>query len=381
MLGGIEGMHAQATGWQVTRRQATGWLAAALLVIGATPALADWQDGGGARWQDTLAKARAEGKVVVVGRPDMAKPFSEGFKRDTGINLEFLGGQGRDLESRVLREGRSGNVTLDIILSGAGDVERIKEGFMQPIKPELMLPDVTDGRNWAEGKLKWMDKAETYMFIGAEYIFGWPVFNSDQVKPGEITSWQDLLKPQYKGKIAAWDPRASGPGLAAASYLADVFGIDFVKKLYIGQNVTYARDARQLIDWTARGTYSIVLGSLPLEIERFRESGVKNLAVGDMSDGHGTLLGGSAVMWQMKNAPHPNAATVFVNWFASSRGQQIYSDVWQTPSRRTDVHNASIPDYVIPKDGVQYLDQYQEDWYVNVRPKVQDAIVKALDEK
>jgi ABC-type Fe3+ transport system substrate-binding protein len=371
---------AAATGEEKAMRQHAAFrFIIAGFMLAASPALADWQDGGGEQWRQILAAARTEGKVVVVGRPDLAKPFAEGFKKDTGLDLEFLGGQGRDLASRVLREVRSGNVTLDIILSGASDISFVKDGYMAPLKPQFILPDVTDGKNWADGKLKWMDKQQTYMFIGGEYIFGWPVFNSDLVKTGEITSWKDLLKPQYKGKIAAWDPRSPGPGLAAASYVADMFGIDFVQKLYIGQGVTYARDGRQLIDWLARGTYSIVLGALPLEIERFQSSGVKNIVVGDLSDGPGALLGGSAVMWQPKGAPHPKAAMVFANWFASRQGQQIYSDVWETPSRRTDIHNPSIPDYVVPKPGVRYLDQYEEDWYVDTRPKVQDAITKALD--
>lgn len=344
----------------------------------APEAVADWQDGAPAEWQTVLKQAKIERKVVVVGRPDLAKPFAENFQRDTGIELEFLGGQGKELSSRILREVRSGKVTLDVILGGASDISFVGQGYMQPIMPQFLLPNVTDRRNWAEGRLKWMDKSETYMFIAGEYIFGWPVFNSNIVKPGEITSWQDLLKPQYKGKIAAWDPRSSGPGLAAASYLAELFGIDFVKQLYIGQDVTYAREGRQLIDWAARGTHAIVLGALPLEVERFRTSGIKHLSVVNLADGPGTLLGGSAVMWLPKGGPHPNATTVFVNWFASNRGQQIYSDVWETPSRRTDVHNPSIPDYVIPKDGIHYLDQYAEDWYVNTRPKVQDAITEAL---
>lgn len=362
-----------------SRRLVASTMAAILAVtVAVQQARADWQSDAPPEWQNVLKLARAEGKVVVVGRPDIAKPFAEGFKRDTGIELEFLGGQGKDQSSRILRELRSGNVTLDVILGGASDIAFVSQGYMEPIAPRLMLPNVTDRRNWAEGRLKWMDKAETYMFIGGEYIFGWPVFNANIIKPGEITSWRDLLKPQYKGKIAAWDPRSSGPGLAAASYIADVFGIDFVKQLYIGQDVTYARESRQLVDWAARGTYAIVLGALPLEVERFRNSGIKHLTVSNLADGPGSLLGGSAVMWQPKGNPHPNAATVFVNWFASTQGQEIYSDVWETPSRRTDIHNPSIPDYVIPKDGVHYLDQYEETWYVNSRPKIQDEITHAL---
>ena len=48
--------------------------------------------------------------------------------------------------------------------------------------------------------------------------------NTSIVKPSEIASWKDLLKPQYKGKIAAYDPRRSGPGQTPVGYLAALFG-------------------------------------------------------------------------------------------------------------------------------------------------------------
>ena len=48
------------------------------------------------------------------------------------------------------------------------------------------------------------------------------------------------------------------------------------------------------------------------------------------------------------------------------------------PSRRTDVHVAEVPAYVIPKPGVKYLDQYTEDFYVRMRPTLQAEVMSAL---
>src|SRR4051812_8831701 len=57
------------------------------------PARADWQDGAGADWQRLLEAGRKEGKVVIAGRPDLAVPMSAAFKRDTGITIDYLGGE------------------------------------------------------------------------------------------------------------------------------------------------------------------------------------------------------------------------------------------------------------------------------------------------
>ena len=55
-----------------------------------------------------------------------------------------------------------------------------------------------------------------------------------------------------------------------------------------------------------------------------------------------------------KNAPHPNAAKVFVNWLMSKDGQQKFVDTWGklntdgAHSMRVDVepiHKDSAPDY------------------------------------
>lgn len=338
-------------------------IAAVAFSVGIAQA-ADWQAGAGADWQKLLAAGRQEGTVVVAGRGEMAQPMTEAFKRDTGIDLQFLGGEGRDQFTRLAREMRAGQVTIDVIFDGQSLVPFVNDGFIKPIKQQFLLPGVTDLKNWKDGKMKWVDKEQEYMFEGGQYLFGWILINTDMIKPGELTSWKDLLKPQYKGKIASFDPRVGGPGQANASYIADVFGIDFVSHLYKDQQVALSNSSRQLVDWVAHGNYPIALATLATEIESFRAAGVSNLAAIYMKDGPGAVLGGSSVVSEPKLAPHPNATGVFLNWYASQPGQQVFSTVWKTPSNRTDVHVDGIPDYVVPKPGVQYVDQYQEKWYL-----------------
>ena len=74
-----------------------------------------------------------------------------------------------------------------------------------------------------------------------------------------------------------------------------------------------------------------------------------------------------------------NAATVFVNWFASKEGQEIYAREMLEPSLSTDVRQDLVPDYVTPRPGVKYdMDQYSEDWMLNILPKVQKQLTEAL---
>jgi ABC-type Fe3+ transport system substrate-binding protein len=368
---------------QGIRRQVS-WAAACAIgfaaVIALTPATAaDWQAGAGPEWAKVLAAAKREGKVVVAGHSALARPFTEDFKRDTGIDLEFLGGNTRDLTARLQREVRSGSLTIDVSLGGGTELLTLyPEGQLLALKPQMMLPGVTDPKNWVSGRIKWMDKEGAYFFQGSYWVHAWPVFNSDLVPKGSVRSWKDLLKPEFKGKIAAYDPRSGGPGQAAAAYLVDVFGLEFLKQLYLGQEVVYTRDGRQLIEWVVRGNHAVALGGVQVDVEQFTTHGIRNLTVPELPDGPGSVLGGFSVLKQPKGVLHPNAATVFINWYASQPGQTAYSRAMLEPSSRVDVEVPTIPDYVKPKPGTHYLDQYEDGWYRETRPKVEDAIVQAL---
>ena len=351
----------------------------AALALGPMPAIAadDWQAGGGDAWAKVLAAAKAEGTVVLAGSPDMAKPMADGFFRDTGIKLDYLVGNPRDLSSRVSREARAKNLTIDIIIGGANDLSMAKEGLAEPIAPQFILPGVTDPKNWRGGQIKWIDSDKTYLFQGAEYVNGQPFINTKVLKPGEIKTWADMLKPEYKGKIAGQDPRLPGSGQAAASYLAQLFGLDFIKKLFVDQKAVLTPDARKAAEWGARGIYPIVLGGSPTDFEFFAAAGLKTLEVGDMLDGPGTLVGGFSIVWQPKGNPHPAATKVFLNWYASKPGQIAYMASKGTPTRRTDVDVSALPDYLMTKPGKTYIDTYTEDFYLNMRPKLTQMIVDA----
>ena len=347
------------------------------LVLPVCAFAAGWDDGGGPAWAEVLDAARREGNVVVMGRPDLGKAFAAGFKRDTGLGLDYLGGQTRDLQARFRRETASGNVTVDILLGGETEVDMIAPGYLMSLSENILLPGVKDPKSWVNGQLDWGDNAKTYLLIGGEYVQGWPVFNTDMIKPGEITSWRDILKPQYKGKIIALDPRG-GAGGAAMSYLIHQFGVDFFRHLMMDQQLTLARDGRQVVEWVVRGTHAIAIGAVPADVEYFRSRGIKNVAVGDLPDGPGTVLGGSSVLTAAKKAPHPNAAIVFLNWYASQPGQEAFSSVWLTPSNRTDVRIDAIPEYTKPKPGKVYLEQYREDYWFQERVKSEQQVEDIL---
>ena len=76
--------------------------------------------------------------------------------------------------------------------------------------------------------------------------------------------------------------------------------------------------------------------------------------------------------------PNPNAAAVFINWFASKEAQEIFERENLETSMRTDVSH-KVPDYVIPKPGVEYpIDDYDPDYFFTKRAPIISRLQQIL---
>ncbi len=69
------------------------------------------------KWNDVLAAARKEGKVVVKGSPipEVRQMLPEKFTARYGIPVEFIAGRSSEIAARVIRERRAGHYTLDVL--------------------------------------------------------------------------------------------------------------------------------------------------------------------------------------------------------------------------------------------------------------------------
>jgi ABC-type Fe3+ transport system substrate-binding protein len=366
----------------ISRRTFVGGLGAAALassVAGSRTAVAavrDWQDGAPPEWQRVLKAGQAEGRVTVGGFPALARPLSAAFKRDTGIELNFFGGSSSEQSTRFEAEVRARNMTIDLLLGGARELTLKQEGLLNPLRPQFLLPGLAE-RNYRGGILKWMDNEQQYLLHGAEWVFGWVLVNKDVIDPSEIRTWKDLLNPKYRGRIISHDPRSPGPGQGATNFIYKAHGLDYIKDFFLGQEVRLTTDNRQVTEEVVRGTRPLAFASIQFHIEDFRKAGIANLAVVLPEDYPGYLTSGFSVLKQAKGVPHPNAATVFINWYMSHPGQEVYQSVMLETARRLDVDKSKLPGYLIPREGVKYFEDYNEETY-NTRNAAVKLVTEAL---
>ncbi len=327
---------------------------------------ATWADGGGAEWDALLAAGQAEGSVAIASSPNPAvrDMLSSQFEADTGIKVDYLpNAVPAEITGKLRQEAAAGQMSLDVFLSGyPGVLDDLPAGLLRPLKPELLLPSVTDPAGWQGGALQWQDNSAEYLLRVLLYVTAYPTVNADIVDPASIQTWDDLLKPEFTGKIAQFDPRRPGPGSPAAVFMAIDKGREFAEQFYGTQEVAFSTDQRQLADWVARGTYPVGLGLDVKQTQQLRAEGFPLVPVFP-TDAPGVLTSGFGILRLFDKSPHPAAAAVFANWLASPRGAAAMQLSFDQPTTRADVAiTPNVPAEIIPQPGVEYLDQNTEDY-------------------
>jgi iron(III) transport system substrate-binding protein len=238
--------------------------------------------------------------------------------------------------------------------------------MLDPIKPALILPEVTDATKWWEGKQKYADKDGQFILVyeGNVAAGAGAGYNTQQLDPREYKSYWDFLNPKLKGKIISTDiRRVRGAGIPwQFLYYHPDLGPKFLRRLFGEMDVVMVADLRQVVDWLGAGRYSLCL---PIQGGTIFKAKNQGLPVDQFDSFHfkegvnlSSAFGSLALM---NRAPHPNAAKVFINWLLSREGQTLFQKVISVPgdarnSRRIDVLKDHIPPDEQRRDKMTYFD-------------------------
>ncbi len=358
-----------------------------ILIMLAFVTVPAWAQGRGweKKWNEIVAAAKKEGKVVVLGppEPETRRRIPAAFKARFGISVEYLSGRTSQIAARIRTERRAGLYTVDAFLGTTNPMYHIlyPGSALDPLRPALILPEVVDPSKWKIGKLWFMDPEEKYILRIFNNISSLVSINTDLVKRKEIRSAKDFLNPKWHGKMTVADPTArSGGGLGQAGRFYMLFGDEYVKKFYLDQKPVISRNRRQMTDWLARGTYPISFGANKEDVDRLRREGFPVLTLVSLPDVPASASsGGGGLMGLANHAPHPNAAQVFVNWLASKEGLELYSRTNEVATTRNDIDEKSylLPER-IPRPGVNYFDSSNFKFVTTTREKVREYVRKLL---
>jgi iron(III) transport system substrate-binding protein len=344
---------------------------------------ASWQ----AEWDRTVRAAEQEGQVTVsiggYGAIIDSGVFQKAYPK---IKITHITGAGTDLTQRITAERRAGKYLVDVYNGGGNSLFQVLYlgKMLDPIKPALILSEVTDESKWWEGKQKYADKDGQYIFVyeGNVAAGAGAAYNTQLIDPNDYKTYWDFLNPKLKGKILSTDiRRVRGAGIPwQFLYYHPDLGPKYLRRLFGEMEVTLIADLRQAIDWLGTGKFSL---GLPIQGGTVFKAKNQGLSVDQFSPFHfkeGVNLSSAFGSLALINrAPHPNAARVFINWLLSREGQTLFQKVISVPgdarnSRRIDVPNDHVPRDEQRRDKMTYFDTDDPD------TKDLNPAMKLLDE-
>jgi iron(III) transport system substrate-binding protein len=338
-------------------------------------------------WNKIVAAAKKEAKIVIIGPSgsDVRDAYTIGFqKKYPEIEVDFSGMRGAEVAPKLLAELNAKHYLTDIAVAGTTTAlaSLVPANAVVPLQPYLVGPEAKDVSKWRDRKHHFSDSTEKYnLYFGARVQVAF-VYNTELNPPAtmksKIKTWQDLLNPEWKGKIAILDPRQAGAGLDLSTYWytneKQGLGKEFIRKLFTTQEIFISREEQQILDFVARGRHSIAIGPSGTLTFQLISRGLPLALFGSgamQSDGFVTASNGTITV--VRNAPHQNAVKVYIDYLLSRDGQISWSKASGLSSLRTDVPKDHIPEVLVPDGGVKYQETHLEK-YVMMRKEIVDFL-------
>ncbi|HWP24299.1 MAG TPA: extracellular solute-binding protein [Candidatus Binatia bacterium] len=278
-----------------------------------------------ARGQDAKlveAAKKEGGKVVVYGsiENDTMDLIGAAFKKKTGLDVDFWRASATKVMDRAISEFRSGKPLYDVVLTITPPMEfMFNEGALA---------------SYDSPSARFFPKEVMHPKLGPQYrnsVIG-VVYHAGMIKPADAPkSLEDLLKPQYRGKVVMPD---ASQHTTTAQWLASLHKImgkeradRFIRDL--------AATKPLLVESLTPAGERITTGETPIGIAFLKNVvfyGQKGIPLDYvrlgkfMGDGHGVALAAKA--------PRVNAGKAFIDYFLGEEGLKIMAGVGEFVTRK-----------------------------------------------
>ena len=269
------------------------------------------------------AAKKEGGKVIVYGslENDTMDLISTAFRKKTGLDVEFWRSAANKVMDRAQSEFRAGKPLFDVVLTNTPPMEFLmKDGVLT---------------KYDSPANQFFPKQVMHPQLGPQYrnaVIG-IVYHSGIIKPADAPkSLEDLLKPQYRGKVVIPD---ASQHTTTAQWMASLH------KVMGGQEKAdkFLRDLAAtkplLVESLTPAGERITTGETPIGIAFLKNVvfyGKKGVPLDYvrlgkfMGDGHAVALGAKA--------PHANAGKAFLDFFLGEDGLKIMAGVGEFVTRK-----------------------------------------------
>lgn len=254
--------------------------------------------------------------VLCTPQEEWCQGMKQEFEKKTGITVNYVRMSSGESLARIQAE--KANPQFDIWWGGpidsfiAAKKEGLLEAYNSPNFKNLLDQD------------KYKDKDNTWagIYVGSLAFCTnkeWLAKNPNAKAP---TSWDDLLKPEFKGQIMVAHPSTSGTSYTALATILQIrgeqAGWDYIKK-YAAQMNQFTKSGAAPAKFVGQGEAAVGIvfshdivneidnNKLPLELTFPKE-------------GTGFEIGGMGII---KGAKHPNAAKMWFDWSLTPEAQAL----------------------------------------------------------
>ena len=277
---------------------------------------------------EVIEGAKKEGEVVWYGggSSEIDEVHGKNFsKKYPFLQVKKSRIQSQRLLVRFEAESRAGKHIADIV--------RTTDWYIDLFKQKgLLMKYESPERKAFVNELKDRDGFYTALYKQLHAI----AYNTRMVRKQDLPrSYDGLLDARWKGQM----------GLEDAAYVwfvnmlkirGESQGIEFMKKL-ARQNVSLRSGTTLLTNLVVAGEIPLVIDIYAYTVERAKKNGAPiDFHVVEPAIVH-TIAGGIS-----KNAPHPNAAKLFMDYLLSEEGQRTYLSESIEPAR-TGIDPAWVP--------------------------------------
>ncbi len=268
--------------------------------------------------------ALAEEVVVYSARNEqLIKPLFDAYSRDTGVKIRFITDKEGPLMARLKAEGK--NTPADVLLTvDAGNLwQASEEGLLRPIRSSVLQANVPahlrdPGNEW----------------FGLSVRARTLVYNTGKLKPADLSTYEDLAKPKWKGRLCLRTSKKVYNQSLVAMMITE-YGEGKTEDMVSGWVRNLATppfpDDTKAMEAVAAGQCDVTLVNtyyygrlmakqpkLPLAIFW------PNQKLNNQAAGVHVNVSGAGVTRYAKN---PDGAQKLIEWLSSGKAQNLFADV------------------------------------------------------
>jgi len=269
-----------------------------------------------------VAEGKKDCKVVIYGsmETDIFDGIQQGFEKKTGIKVDYWRAAGATVLERASSEKRANKVGYDLVLNNAGPMEiLLTEGA-------LAKYDSPMATNFAaEFQHPQLGPSYRTSIVGI-------VYNKSMITPDKAPkSLEDLLKPEFRGKLAFPDPSRGAVAVMWPMSLYKLMGKDRADK--------YLRDLGAtkpvIVEGVLPAAERVTTGETPIAITYLKyvvSFGQKGAPLDYVRQDK--MLGHAHAIAMSSRAARPNAAKAFLDYFYSDESLRVMAKFGEFVTRK-----------------------------------------------